>query len=119
MKECPWYKLLLCAFLVCFAFLLVTGADRLIACDEPTVVFVESVPASAYTCSMQTHSELNGPLESKVYEAQRKDLPAHPDKSVLRMEAAGICCDSNGNILAACSYMRAVYQAFALGDGFA
>ncbi|MBP3427770.1 MAG: hypothetical protein J6M47_05870 [Clostridia bacterium] len=119
MKECSWYKLLLCTFLVCFACLLVTGADRLIEREEPSVMLAQNVPASAYTCRLQTQSELNGLLEAREYDAQRKDLPAHSGKSALRMETAGICCDSNGNILAACSYMRAVYQAFALGDGFA
>ena len=33
--------------------------------------------------------------------------------------ARTVCCDANGNILSAQSYLRTVYRAFALSDGFA
>jgi hypothetical protein len=41
-------------------------------------------------------------------------MPAQEDQALKRL----VLSDSNGNVLAGDTYMRAVYQAFALDDGF-
>lgn len=105
----------LCALaLVCIA---ISGAPRLIAGAEDAPAPVPTAAAQAYlTQSAQEDAPESAPrAEARVrssaqaLQAARLGVPPLP---ALRR-------DANGNVLAEhASYLRAVYWAFALGDGF-
>ena len=105
-------------FVTCFAVLLVTGGGRLIGHPDPLILLDNELPAEVFLCSIQESVEQIMPLAAKGRESQRSDHHAHSDEILPAAQAPALCRDSNGNVLVGCSYMRAVYQAFALGDGF-
>lgn len=107
-------------FLLTFAMLLVLGAPRLIA-SAP------EMPSPICEHAMQTYL-CAAPIEGGQVSQAEVSVKAH---AVFRMDAALVSAhmsageqhapgaDANGNVLMAASYMRSVYQVFALGDGFA
>lgn len=106
-------------FLLAFSVLLLSGAPRLIAADaqEMQPVYERVVPA--YLCSVaaaQNLAESDADFTRRqCTREERAEITFALSRSMLsRLPYA----DANGNILAARSYMRSVYQSFALGDGF-
>ena len=118
MNESTWYKLLMGLFVTCFALLLVTGGGRLIGHHDPLILLDEEMPTEVCLASLQASIEQTKPAALRERESQRSDQHAHPNEILSAAKSPALCRDSNGNILVGCSYMRAVYQAFALGDGF-
>ena len=89
MKRVSWRAYLGCLAFFIFACLLLSGAQRLIAVDRQSV----QAETERVICSRSEYS---------VHERMQRQS------------------DANGNILSGrSSYLRAVYQAFPLGDGFA
>ena len=111
------FKMFFAAFCLMFCCLLVSGAPRLIASDHASDIqlptgrtYISSAPAhEAEGTSMLPHS--NRVVRGEASMIYTHD--SHPNSSLLCRS------DANGNILCAASYMRAVYQAFVLSDGFA
>lgn len=107
--------LLCCA--VALACALLGGAQRLIASDASAQPQVAAAPVRAV---------LGAPEEGKaeMRGAPGQDAPRFAAQAP-RPVQGGLpkpplaARDANGNVLRAPSYLRAVYQAFALGDGFA
>lgn len=102
-----------------FFFLLLGGGSRLIAAPEEGLDPI--LPAQSWF-----EASISCPPESAVSEVH---LPGSQESDDCA-ERTLICdakpndfsppqTDANGNILRHASYMRAVYQVFALGDGFA
>ena len=122
MRQSGMQKLMLFCFAMVFAALFVSGAPRLIASgdDVKHEVGIRNGAVQTYWCDM-VHSEL----------LDGQSACCGEDRTVLRMAAdrfyahtgvhdcAVLNADANGNLLREVSYMRSVYQAFALGDGFA
>ena len=110
-------KLLFACMLFAFACLIASGGWRLVAGygegqlmpDRPYAQ-IRTVISAAPANPSQTVSPVQ--RESGV---QRMHTAPAPDNRILTQSAES---DSNGNVLAAGTYMRAVYQAFALDDGF-
>lgn len=102
-----------------FFFLLLSGGSRLIA--APQDGFEPILPAQSWleasiSCpptSAVSEVYLSGSQESDNCAEQALVCDAKPD------DFSPPQTDANGNILRHASYMRAVYQVFALGDGFA
>ncbi|MBQ2833824.1 MAG: hypothetical protein IJN79_05075 [Clostridia bacterium] len=113
-KKCERSFGLLFAWIV-FSCLLISGGSRLIGhngeAEEARAVHVVRAAISSAPVSY---------AESGVSER------SHPDQAAkLTAYADGgsrpdtlVCSDANGNVLSAGTYLHAVYQAFALGDGF-
>lgn len=119
MKHREIYALCLSLFLLAFACLLFTGAPRLIAAGD------DAPKAFRRDCRLFLCSAQSSAVQSSEAEAARRQ------NTVQRMDAALVLAytganshvlpgtDANGNVLSSVSYMRSVYQVFALGDGFA
>ena len=105
----------LCALaLVCIA---ISGAPRLIAGEEDAPPSASTVAAQAYlTQASQESVPQSAPrAETRV----RGSAQAAQSARLGVMPLLALRRDANGNVLAAqASYLRAVYWAFALGDGF-
>ena len=109
--------MLLCA-ICCFFCLLLSGGWRLVGSDagqqEPITVrsfasiraVISSAPAPQGETNISVQREEN---------AQRMHAVSVPDDQTLNLRVPS---DANGNILHGRTYMRAVYQAFVLDDGF-
>lgn len=104
---------------ICFAFvcLLISGGSRLIggqseerAGTERTDALMRAAFVSAPAPRAET--EAAKPHEQLVQRRAAAPAPEGPILNTLAM------CDANGNVLKGRTYMRAVYQAFVLGDGF-
>lgn len=106
-------------FFAFFAFLLITGGHRLIASTNADSQAVSIRIVSAYLCSDSCIAQVE-PVHTQGYFDPESRLAC---KSIsLNVSSAPerpVFTDANGNILFGKSYMRAVYQSFALGDGFA
>lgn len=112
-------KLFLLCFVAAFAALLFSGAPRLIGSDGVKhegigIRGVQACLCAATNAESQSFctegGEINrssGRCSSLVFTA---DLGVN--------EACDLLADANGNVLGENSYMRSVYQVFALGDGF-
>lgn len=108
--------LLLCLF--AFSCVLVSGAGRLIGCEIPQPDCGRAIPAvsAALRCPPAPRTEDPGtPGQSQRSGSHRE--AACPAAGLFPLHA--VCCDANGNVLSAQSYLRTVYRAFALSDGFA
>lgn len=104
---------------VAFVCLLLSGAPRLFAGDEPAVPLGPPIVRAARLCSPPAREQESGAQPARALgPGARIAMENHPF-SCLGLAAGQVRRDANGNVLAACSYMRAVYQAFPLGDGFA
>ena len=110
-------KLLLACMLFAFACLILSGGWRLVAGQGGD----DWAPVRPY-------AQIRAVLSAAPVQPSQTVSPVRREAGVLRMHAAsapesrtlihGAESDSNGNVLAAGTYMRAVYQAFALDDGF-
>ena len=110
-------SLVLFAMIFVFACLLLSGGSRLIG-HEGEAVPVQRAGVSGVSSAF---SAAPAPLFEMGLE------PVHRAETIrdARAEAPGsaapaarVACDANGNVLSGKSYLRAVYQAFTLGDGF-
>lgn len=119
MREKSW-RLMLGA-IGCFAFiaLFLSGAERLVARekDERTVSPPRAVAAFLSEAHANTHSGERGETREMGGERQTRQAsglsPARVHVSLL------LRSDANGRVLSSRSYLREVYEVFALGDGFA
>jgi len=107
-------------FMFLFAVLLVGGWPRLIAQADQAAdqaVTMRLVPARIDAQRVSFESASGAAVQHSHREKPACD---RQDASVRGPQShAAPCTDTNGNILFSVSYMRSVYQAFALGDGFA
>lgn len=119
MKRTLWRDAFFVFAVFSFACLLLGGGSRLIASPEKEagpIVLRESFMSASLTCPPSTRAD---------------ELPDHKNQENRQAASAAYCLlnreiscsipqtDANGNVLRRASYMRTVYQAFALGDGFA
>ena len=110
-------SLLLFVMLFAFACLLLSGGWRLVAVGQPD----DPIPVRPYTAIRAAISHAHPGVQESVSLARRaaheQRMPSVPvqDHQVLN---CSVPSDANGNVLAAGTYMRAVYQAFVLDDGF-
>lgn len=119
MNKPLWQSALLAFAVLAFSCLLLGGGSRLIAMPEEGAMSLIPPPAvmkASLTCP---------PMEqAQTLHAQRaQERQFFTDASIVREDGEIAFrlpqTDANGNILRQTSYMRAVYQVFALGDGFA
>ena len=109
-------SLVLFAVIFVFACLLLSGGYRLIGHEEGMEGRIESVSAvtAAFSAVPAPQSETGqAPVDGTA--VHRAAMVPPPDCAVI---PARVVCDANGNVLGSLSYLRAVYQAFSLGDGF-
>ena len=107
--------------LFAFSCLLLAGSQRLIASSDMPKNFTDLSGREAWFCAaptaeqeqqagQQNDSRTNGEKRTAVASEQWKQ----------QTETLSAQCDANGNVLPGGGrYMKAVYQAFPLGDGFA
>lgn len=119
MKKALWRNVFLTFAVFTFACLLLSGGSRLIAASDDSIEPIQlsdSWFAASLTCPAPAYERLiaetgtqknRSASAASVYLIVDKTVPAAPQT------------DANGNVLLQQSYMRTVYQAFALGDGFA
>ncbi len=116
MKRTSWQSVYFAAAMLVFMSLLITGGSRLIATPESE--------AREYTAHVHAEASLICPPESvrESLVTGRQDEKFSADGAVACSECREIrrplLTDANGNIVTYRSYIHAVYQAFALGDGF-
>ena len=119
MKRNCWRGLYFAMALLVFSCLLLVGGSRLIAMPDEAaspILPSESWMEASLTCpppqqaqNMLADREDDGGIRVSPYvstEDARQKLCTLPET------------DANGNIIRQMCYMRAVYQSFALGDGF-
>ena len=119
MKKTLWQNLYFAFAVLTFACLLLGGGSRLIAAPEKeTAAFL---PAEHWLSA-----SLTCPPTVRQYEASEREMQENGQNTVsfvcferCETDHIDVQTDANGNVLIASSYMRSVYQAFALGDGFA
>lgn len=121
MKRVSWRAYLGCLAFFVFACLLLSGAQRLIAVDGQSVQAETLNCREAWLCSTlsSAQNQRSSQQESeRAYGDAERVICSQSEYSVHeRMRRRS---DANGNILSGrSSYLRAVYQAFPLGDGFA
>ena len=103
--------------LIVFCCLLLSGGSRLIGCEGEETVYVQppAILRSAL-CSAPAQAEQTGCDPAR----DRADKLQSTAASMIHDEPdTYVCSDANGNVLRRQTYLRAVYQAFSLGDGFA
>ena len=110
-------SLVFLAVIFVFACLLLSGGWRLIGHEgEEAPVQMADVPmiATAFSAAPAPLCEmgLEPVCKSETIRDARQEAPGSA------AHAARVVCDANGNVLSGRSYLRAVYQAFSLGDGF-
>lgn len=106
---------LLALCLTLFACLLLSGSQRLIASGEDRP---SSAPVTTYLCGAPAYAAQADRQDD--CRARWEGRAAEAVQALLVCALSGACSDANGNVLtSAVSYLRTVYQAFALGDGFA
>ena len=110
-------SLVLFAVIFVFVCLLLSGGSRLIGHEDEVIPVqmadVSGVP-SAFSAAPAPLCEMG--LEPICKSETIRDARADtPDCS---LPCARVICDANGNVISGTSYLRAVYQAFSLGDGF-
>jgi hypothetical protein len=117
MKRVRWQDLFFSVTMIVFFSLLISGGSRLIAVPEP----------DALGCSVPVHfdASLSCPPEhvEQTFLLSRQESKNAAYADVHYLEQHEVACkplitDANGNIVMHCNYMHAVYQTFALGDGF-
>ena len=104
-------KLLLFVMLFAFACLLLHGGGRLIASEEARPVSA----IRAAICDAQVQRPQTGAVALKSAAARRMHAAPAPQ---IQASDHSVPSDANGNVIASKTYMRAVYQAFTLDDGF-
>ena len=119
MKRTCWRDLLFAMTLLAFSCLLLMGGSRLIAMPDEAASAIlpsESWMEASLTCPPPQPAQnvlAEGEEEGRI----RCSFPVCVDNTGNEMRFLSDT-DANGNIIRHASYMRAVYQAFALGDGF-
>lgn len=119
MRQSIFQRLFLSGFALAFALLLISGAPRLIASsDVYESAEIRIRPVQAYLCNpaAQEHAQTSRHPESRQ-ESHAAFIVFHAEPDALG--ASMLYADANGNVISCASYMRSVYQVFALGDGFA
>ena len=109
--------MLLFVMLFAFVCLLLGGGWRLVGHQQED----DLIPVRPYAAIRTALSSVEANVQESVsmvrraaHETRMRSVPAQ-DHQVLTHH---VLSDANGNVLAAGTYMRAVYQAFALDDGF-
>ena len=111
------YSLLLTGCLLLFSCLLISGIQRLVAFPERQEPALFQSP-QAILCSAQSSLELEREPGRPRFVRETRLADAHVQMELSQSSGTGET-DANGNILCTgVSYVRAVYRAFALGDGF-
>lgn len=109
--------ILLFCMLFAFACLLLGGGWRLVGTQQED----DLIPARPYASiraaysAAQTGAQQSAAAVRRESAVQRMHSAIAPGHQVLTHPVQS---DSNGNVLVGLSYMRAVYQAFVLDDGF-
>ncbi|MBR5224535.1 MAG: hypothetical protein IKV90_02595 [Clostridia bacterium] len=119
MKRNCWRGLYFAMALLAFSCLLLVGGSRLIAVPDEAaspILPSESWMEASLTCPppQQSHNMLADREEDGKI---RISLQASLEEAGQNLRPIPET-DANGNIIRQASYMRAVYQSFALGDGF-
>lgn len=108
--------LLMAVCATAFVCLLLSGAPRLIASGEETAdapaIAVQSAALSAP--AREDGPDAAGQTQTGAGRGERVTEPA----SLVAPAMPALRRDANGNVLAHESYLRTVYRAFSLGDGF-
>lgn len=119
MKKRAWHSALFVVLCLTFGCLLLCSAPRLVASDEVRSASLPPAPLAgwfqaALSClpSQQTIHAAQQPREERKIAA---DVCAHDHQRDITPIPI---TDANGNILIHYSYIRCVYQAFTLSDGF-
>ena len=110
-------SLLLACMLFVFVCLLLSGGWRLVESRQEDTQIPERSYASIRAAFSPTHARAqeSASMARRESAAQRLHSVPAQDHQALNHHVPS---DSNGNVLAGGSYMRAVYQAFVLDDGF-
>lgn len=110
-------SLFLLACLLAFCCLMAAGGRRLIGCEQPSDRETSASPAlqAAFTAAPAPDAQESGEPEPGERSAQRLSPVIVSGRMLLR---TAVCSDANGNVLGGRTYLRAVYRAFSLGDGF-
>ena len=111
---------MLSIFLSLFACILLYGAPRMIAGEERTFLPDAARRIDAYISSSSAQPEREAAESASGREAfSKRTYAASACAQLSTCLPVGNAVDSNGNVLHCGTYMRSVYQSFALGDGFA
>lgn len=107
--------------LFAFACLLLAGSQRLIASSDKPKDFADLSGREAWFCAVPTAAQEQLPEGQSVSRASSEKRAAVPSERWNRQAGRLVArCDANGNVLSGNGrYMKAVYRAFPLGDGFA
>ncbi len=109
-------SLLLWCMLFAFACLLLSGGGRLIASeDDPLIPTRPAASIRAVLCNPPVQLRQAGTVALKSVAQKRLHATPAPDH---READRSVPSDANGNVLLGRTYIRAVYQAFTLDDGF-
>ena len=108
-------KLLLVCVMFAFACLMASGGWRLVAGQEPLIEQRPYAQIRAVISAAPAQPSQTAAVARRDSGTQRLHIAPAPENRTLNHSVES---DSNGNVLAAGTYMRAVYQAFALDDGF-
>lgn len=102
--------------LLAFFCLLLSGGSRLIASPEtPKSPIVAPVAVRAsLVCAPQGETQVLAARQESHHTQERRMVAWCDATRAMTLPVT----DANGNILSHDSYMHAVYQSFALGDGF-
>ncbi len=119
MRERSW-RLLLGALCGCaFALLLCGGAGRLVARDEAQSAISPPRTVVAFLTEAHAQPQSGERSEARPMGGERQARPVS-GLSPARVRAELLQrSDANGRVLSGRSYLREVYEAFTLGDGFA
>ncbi len=118
MRERSWRLLLgaLCGFV--FALLLCGGAERLVGGEEPSRAVSPPRAVAAFLTGAHAEPQSGERSEARPTGGERQARPAS-GLSPARVRVTLLQrSDANGRVLSGRSYLREVYEAFALGDGF-
>lgn len=115
LKGRPGLRLLLAFFALTFACVLLSGAGRLLGAQAQQPC--ESLPAVVSLTAPAARE-----ASESVFASGQESLRRAPEGEAPQEQPAcapRALTDANGNVLRGMSYLRTVYSAFALGDGFA
>lgn len=107
--------LLMAVCAMAFVCLLLSGATRLVASGEET----GPAPMVGVRAALTAPARQDGPdIAEDAQTPERRWERVVQAASLCASAAPALHCDANGNVLTRESYLRAVYRAFSLGDGF-
>lgn len=117
MRTVNWRSVMLCVCILLFSGLLLCGGTRLIGSQQEEAPRDRMVVKAAYLCSAPPQNQETQQGVQEQPKGERTDAalvavvsPGNPSITLKR--------DANGNVLFHKSYLKTVYQAFSLGDGF-